>query len=90
MLSVTVKVGVPKARPSRYPPVPRAGRGDVRASDKTVAKLARDLGINDTTRGNWVRADQADRGVPDATGLLGLTAAERTEPTRLRREVSNQ
>jgi transposase len=31
----------------------------VKASDKTVAKIARDLGINDTTLGNWVMADRA-------------------------------
>lgn len=39
-------------------------------------------------RSSWVRADHAERSVPDATGLLPLTAAERAELTRLRREVS--
>ena len=58
----------------------------VRASDKTVAEVARDLSINDTTLGNWVKADNAERGVPDRSGLLPLTAAERAELTRLRRE----
>ena len=60
----------------------------VRATDKTIAAVARDLGINDTTLGNWVKADQAERGIPDATGLLPLTAAERAELTTLRREVA--
>ena len=76
-------------RPSKYPPEFREQAVElVKASDKTVAEVARDLGINDTTLGNWVRADQAERGVPDASGLLPLTAAERAELTRLRREVS--
>ena len=48
---------------------------------KTVAAVARDLQIDDTTLGNWVKADEAERGVPDATGLLPLTAADRAEPT---------
>src|SRR3712207_6641300 len=42
--------------------------------------------MNDTTLGNWVRADRADRGEPDNSGLLPLTAEERAELTRLRRE----
>jgi transposase len=58
----------------------------VRVSDKTVAEVARGLSINDTTLGNWVKADNAERGVPDGSGLLPLTAAERAELTRLRRE----
>jgi len=58
----------------------------VRAPEKTIAEIARDLQINDTTLGNWVRADQAERGVPDANGLLPLTAAERAELVKLRRE----
>lgn len=47
---------------------------------------SRDLSINDTTLGNWVKADNAERGVPDGSGLLPLTAAERAELTKLRRE----
>ncbi len=77
------------ARPSKYPPEFREQAVElVRASDKTVAAVARDLGINDTTLGNWVKADQAERGVPDATGLLPLTAAERAELVKLRRDVA--
>ena len=33
----------------------------MRASDKTVGEVARDLKTNDTTLGNWVKADRADR-----------------------------
>ena len=36
--------------------------------------------------GNWVKADRAERSEPDSSGLLPLTAAERAELTRLRRE----
>jgi len=58
----------------------------VRATCKTIADAARDLSINDTTLGNWIKADNAERGVPDNSGLLPLTAAERAELTKLRRE----
>lgn len=58
----------------------------VKASDKPLAHVARDLGINDMTLGNWVKADAAKRGVPDSTGQVPLTAQERTELVRLRRE----
>jgi transposase len=76
-------------RPSKYPPEFREQAVElVRASGKTIAAVARDLQINDTTLGNWVNADQAERGVPDASGLLPLTAAERTELTKLRRDVA--
>src|SRR3954469_10214179 len=89
MLGVTPEEGGLMARPSKYAPEFREQAVElVKASDKTVAEVARDLGINDTTLGNWVKADRAEHGVPDATGLLPLTAAERAELTRLRREVS--
>jgi transposase len=58
----------------------------VKASGKTVAEVARDLSFNDTTLGNWIKADRAERGVPDQSGLLPLTASERAELSRLRRE----
>ena len=74
-------------RPSKYPAEFREQAVElVTASGKTVAEVARGLSINDTTLGNWVKADRAERGVPDGTGLLPLTAAERAELTRLRRE----
>jgi transposase len=74
-------------RPSRYPPEFRQQAVElVAASGKTVAEVARDLGINDTTLGTWVKADRAEHGIPDAEGQVPLTAAERAELTRLRRE----
>ncbi len=39
----------------------------------------RDLAINDTTLGNWVKADRVEPGVPDQSGLAPLTAAERAD-----------
>jgi transposase len=74
-------------RPSKYPAEFREQAVElVRASDKPLAHVARDLGINDTTLGNWVKADQAERGVPDERGQVPLTSSEREELTRLRRE----
>ena len=74
-------------RPSKYSREFREQAVElVKASSKTVAEVARDLSINDTTLGNWVKADNAERGVPDGSGLLPLTAAERAELSRLRRE----
>lgn len=74
-------------RPSKYPAEFREQAVElVRASTKTVAEVARDLGINDTTLGCWIKADRAERGVGEENGLLPLTAAERAELTRLRRE----
>ena len=64
------------ARPSKYPAEFREQAVEmVRATGKSVAEVARDLQINDTTLGNWVRADQAENGVPDVHGVLPLTAA---------------
>ena len=86
-LGVSPEKGVPMGRPSKF----SAEFGEqavelVRATGKTIAEVARDLQINDTTLGNWVKADRAERGEPDASGLLPLTAEERAELTRLRRE----
>ncbi len=74
-------------RASKYSPEFREQAVElVRATGKTIAEVARELSMNDTTLGNWVHADDAERGVPDKTGLLPLTAAERAELTKLRRE----
>ncbi|WP_083769219.1 transposase [Acidimicrobium ferrooxidans] len=49
---------------------------------RTIAEVARELGINEQTLGNWVRQERIDRGERE-----GLTSAEREEMTRLRRQV---
>ena len=54
----------------------------VRETGKPIAQVARDLGINEGTLGNWVNADRRRRGEGD--GALGED--ERAELARLRRE----
>ena len=84
-MGISPEEGVLVGRPSKYSPEFREQAVElVRATGKTVAEVARDLQINDTTLGNWVKADRAERGEPDGSGLLPLTA-ERAELTRLRR-----
>ena len=53
----------------------------VRTSGRPIAQVARDLGVGDSTLGNWVRQDQIDRGERE-----GLTSDERAELSELRRE----
>ena len=86
-MGVAPEEGVLMGRPSKYSLEFREQAVElVRAPGKTIGQVARDLSINDTTLGNWVKADNAERGVPDGSGLLPLTAAERAELTKLRRE----
>ena len=54
----------------------------VRETGKPIAQVARDLGINEGTLGNWVNADRRRRG--DGTGVLDED--ERTELARARKE----
>jgi transposase len=85
-LGISPEEGVLMGRPSKFSPEFREQAVElVRATGKTIAEVARDLQINDTTLGYWVKADRAERGEPDGSGLL-LTAAERAELTWLRRE----
>jgi transposase-like protein len=55
----------------------------VRTSDKSIAEVARELGIYDSSLGNWVRQDQIDRGERD-----GVSSDEQQELSELRRENS--
>ena len=54
----------------------------VRETGKPVAQVARELGVNEGTLGNWVNLDRRRRG--DGNGMLGED--ERAELVRLRRE----
>ena len=54
----------------------------VRETGKPVAQVARELGINEGTLGNWVNADKRRRG--EGNGVLDTD--ERVELARLRRE----
>ncbi len=48
---------------------------------RSIASVARSLGIGTTSLGNWVRQARVDRGERE-----GMTSAEREELVRLRRE----
>jgi transposase len=50
---------------------------------KTVAAVARDLGLTESSLRNWVEQSRADR----TKGKTGLTTAEREELVRLRKEL---
>jgi transposase len=54
----------------------------VRETGKPIAHVARDLGINEGTLGNWVNADKRRRGEGNGT----LSEGEREELARLRKE----
>jgi transposase len=54
----------------------------VRETGKPIAQVARDLGVNEGTLGNWVSADRRRRD----GGNGELTEDERAELARLRKE----
>jgi transposase len=69
----------------RFDPEFRAGAVRiVRETGKSIAQVARDLGINDGTLANWVKKDREERG--EAGGAGALLEDERAELARLRRE----
>jgi len=55
----------------------------VRDTGKPIAQVARDLGINAGTLGNWVAKDRAER-----EGKQGLSTDDVAELKRLRAEVA--
>jgi transposase len=56
----------------------------VRETGKPIAQVARELGVNEGTLGNWVGRDRRARESGDGV----LSESERSELTRLRREVA--
>jgi transposase len=52
---------------------------------KTISQVGRDLDVAQSVVGNWVKQARADR----SHGKTGLTTEERSELTRLRREVKD-
>ncbi len=55
----------------------------VRETGKAIAEVARDLGINEGTLGNWLARDRRRRGEQREDQV---SESERTELVRLRRE----
>ncbi len=55
----------------------------VRETNKPIAQVARDLGINEGTLGNWINRDRIERGEKE-----GLTVDERARLHELEREVA--
>jgi transposase len=55
----------------------------VRETGKPIAQVARDLGINEGTLGNWVNADRRRR---EGGAGGAVSADERAELARLRKE----
>ncbi len=53
----------------------------VRSSDRSIAEVARELGIYDSSLGNWVRQDQINRGERE-----GLSSDEKARLGELERE----
>ena len=57
-------------------------------SGSSVAEVARELGVNEISLGNWVRDERHRIEAVKGTNLEPLSAAERVEFPRLRKQVS--
>ena len=83
MPTVTDEKPTPGRRRGRYP---KEFRRDAAAlvidQHRTVADVAREIGVIEQTLGNWVRQERIDRGERE-----GTTTEMREENVRLRREV---
>ena len=83
MPTVTNEETKPVRRRGRYP---KEFRRDAAAlvidQQRTVADVAKELGVVEQTLGNWVRQERIDRGERE-----GLSSDEREEMAKLRREV---
>ena len=83
MPAVTEEHATPARRRGRYP---KEFRRDAAAlvidQHRTVADVARELGVIEQTLGNWVRQERIDRGERE-----GTTTEMREENAQLRREV---
>ncbi|OYD61115.1 transposase [Rhodococcus sp. OK302] len=57
---------------------------------RTIAEVARDLGLSENLLGRWVADERRRIDAAATSGDQPLTAAERTELARLRKQVSEQ
>ena len=73
-----------RGRPSKFPPEFRRDAVSMVLDDeRPIAEVARSLGVNPGTLGNWVAQERIERGERD-----GLTIDERAELAELRAECS--
>ena len=71
-----------RGRPSKYPPeFRRDAVAMVLDEDRPIAEVARSLGVNAGTLGNWIAQERVERGERD-----GVTVDERSELADLRAE----
>lgn len=74
-------------RPSKFTPEFRREAVElIRSSGRSIAEVARSLGVNDGTLGNWVKVDREAR--ERAADPEALSESEREELRRLRRQVA--
>ena len=74
----------PRGRPSKYPPeFQRDAVAMVLDEERSIADVARSIGVNEGTLGNWVAKVRRERSVG-----VGLNADERAELAELRGEVT--
>ena len=82
MAVVNTESEKPVRRRGRYP---REFRRDAATlvidQHRTIADVARELGVVEQTLGNWVRQERIDRGEKE-----GLSSTDRAEITKLQRE----
>ena len=55
----------------------------VRTTGRPIAEVARELGVSETSLGNWCRQDRIDRGERE-----GLTSQDKARLSELEREVA--
>ncbi|MEV4130513.1 transposase [Nocardia sp. NPDC049707] len=59
-------------------------------SGRTIAEVARELGLNEGLLSNWVKDERRRIAAAEAQGDKPLDAAERAELLRLRKQVAEQ
>jgi|SRR6185369_7657795 len=73
---------MPRTKPASPPEFKAEAARLVTSSDRSLTRIAKDLGVADQTLRNWVQHAEIDDGVREA-----VTPNEREELRQLRREV---